>query len=88
MTKLAKTAARGYGSKHQALRAAYQWRMDHGELFVCHRCGRVIKPTHFWDLDHTDDRGGYRGPAHRSCNRRAGLMKAKRSAKPLRRWKL
>jgi hypothetical protein len=86
MAKLAKTAARGYGSRHRALRAEYQFRMDHGEVFICHRCRRVITPTQFWDLDHTDDRAGYQGPAHRSCNRRAGLLKARRGPVPLRRW--
>lgn len=28
------------------------------------------------DLDHTEDRQGYQGLAHRGCNRRAGQAKA------------
>lgn len=27
------------------------------------------------DLDHNEDRTGYRGLAHRSCNRQAGAIK-------------
>ena len=32
----------------------------------------LIAPGSPWDLDHTEDRTGYLGPAHRSCNRSAG----------------
>jgi hypothetical protein len=36
------------------------------------RCGRPVRPGEAWDLDHSDDRAGYLGVAHRQCNRPAG----------------
>jgi len=96
MAKLAKTAARGYGSRHQRLRAEYQWLMDHGEPYNCWRCRRPILPGQPWDLGHDDyDRNLYRGPEHRYArhcpaggNRRAGLMKAIGRQAAVRRWRL
>lgn len=41
----------------------------------CARCGRPMFVTQLLDLDHTDDRTGYLGLSHRSCNRRAGQRK-------------
>lgn len=41
----------------------------------CSRCGRPMFIGQALDLDHTDDRRGYRGLAHRSCNRRDGQRK-------------
>lgn len=38
----------------------------------CPRCGWPMWPSQQLDLDHTDDRSGYLGLSHRSCNRRAG----------------
>jgi hypothetical protein len=38
----------------------------------CPHCGRVLFAWMQLDLDHTDDRRGYRGLACRPCNRRAG----------------
>jgi hypothetical protein len=42
---------------------------------ACVRCGRPILPGQPWDLDHSDDRATYLGPAHRRCNRSAGGRK-------------
>jgi hypothetical protein len=41
----------------------------------CARCGLPMYVTQDLDLDHTDDRTGYLGLSHRSCNRRAGQRK-------------
>lgn len=64
------STARGYGSRHRALRAEYQRRMDQGETFTCWRCGEGIDPAQ-WDLGHRDDRSGYEGPECYRCNRAA-----------------
>jgi hypothetical protein len=39
---------------------------------MCARCGLPIAAGAEFDLDHTDDRAGYLGVSHRTCNRRAG----------------
>lgn len=93
--KQAKTSARGYGAKHQALRKRAQAELDSFRRVPCVRCGdSIVTPdyTSFpqghvkacrsdrcggecwstWELDHTDDRTGYLGHAHRACNRAAG----------------
>ncbi len=41
----------------------------------CSRCGLPMYVSQLLDLDHTDDRTGYLGLAHRSCNRRDGQRK-------------
>lgn len=41
----------------------------------CARCGQPMYASQLLDLDHTDDRSGYLGLSHRSCNRRAGQRK-------------
>jgi hypothetical protein len=64
-----KTAARGYGAVHQKLRAQAKALVDSGGA-VCWRCGIAINPGEPFDLGHDDhDRGTYRGPEHRRCNR-------------------
>jgi Recombination endonuclease VII. len=78
---MANTTARGYGHRHQQLRRAllpYAYGQD------CPHCGLTMTPGQALDLDHTDDRRGYRGMAHASCNRRAGALKgnAQRQAAP------
>lgn len=74
MPKQGSTKARGYSGRHQAIRRAMKQDVDAGKA-VCTRCGLPIDPTQPWDADHTDDRTGYNGPAHASCNRRAGGLK-------------
>jgi hypothetical protein len=66
------TTARGYGWRHQRVRAAWRPRVDAG-LVDCARCGEPIVPGEPWDLGHDDvDRSRYQGPEHRACNRSAG----------------
>jgi hypothetical protein len=47
----------------------------------CSICGERILPGQPWDLDHAEDRASYRGPAHRSCNRREGGIRGNKSPK-------
>ena len=71
------TAKRGYGASHQRLRRQIATIVDAGHGF-CTRCGGHIAPGTPWDLDHTDDRAGYRGPSCASCNR--GAASGRRAA--------
>ena len=57
---------RGYGAAHQATRAAYQARMDAGEVLTCWRC--LLPIVGAWHLGHDDDRTITRGPEHARCN--------------------
>ncbi len=84
MPKLGKTVARGYGSTHRRMRDAAKASVDAGQA-ACSRCGRMIAPGTPWDLDHTPDRLGWLGPAHRSCNRRAGAKVANANRRARRR---
>lgn len=72
------TTGRGYGSTHQNARtdALKRLRQDDGQ--PCTRCARPVwwAQRRLLDLDHDDDRTGYRGLAHRSCNRRAGQARS------------
>jgi hypothetical protein len=68
------TTRRGYGAAHQRLRRALSVVVASGSA-SCTRCGQVIEPNEPWDLDHRDDRLGYNGAAHRSCNRSAGARR-------------
>jgi hypothetical protein len=64
-----KTASRGYGAKHQALRRRWAGRVAAGGV-ACARCGLPIAAGEPWDLGHVDgDRLQYSGPEHRRCNR-------------------
>lgn len=78
-----KTADRGYGSSHVALRARLLAAWRPGQ--PCARCGQ---PMHYrWlpdasgrkvsaiDLGHNDQRTGWTGLEHRACNRRDGQRK-------------
>jgi hypothetical protein len=62
-----KTSARGYGFRHQRLRARWAPKVAGGKV-NCARCGERISPLEVWHLDHTDDRTGYLGPSHEACN--------------------
>lgn len=78
------TTQRGYGRAHQDARKAALRDLADGTL--CGRCGQPMYRGQRLDLDHTEDRTGYRGLAHRGCNRRAGQAKAtrQRAAQPKR----
>jgi len=56
---------------HRNMRAAIAATVNVG-LEMCARCGNQIKRGDKWDLDHADDRLGYLGASHASCNRSAG----------------
>src|SRR5215203_6315490 len=65
----AKTASRGYGGRHQALRRRFAAIVEAG-LASCWGCGLPVDPGEPWDLGHDDhDRTVYTGPEHRACNR-------------------
>lgn len=66
------TTARGYGHEHQQLRAEWAKELKKLGVLPCARCGESIYHGDDWDLGHTDDRTGYTGPEHRSCNRADG----------------
>lgn len=65
------TTARGYGTTHQAERRRWQPIVDAGDA-ICWRCQQPIAPDADWDLGHNDERTGYIGPEHPTCNRSAG----------------
>jgi hypothetical protein len=69
--------ARGYDRGHELRREALKPAVEAG-LKRCARCGRPILPGQEWALDHTDDRKGYLGPSHASCNNQAGGKAAHR----------
>lgn len=77
-----KTADRGYGSKHQALRNRLLRAWRPGD--PCARCGQPM--MYRWllvngrrvsaiDLGHADGKAAYAGLEHRACNRRDGQRK-------------
>ena len=84
MATAGSTTARGYGYEHQKARrdalAALREREAAGIETLCARgCGHPIRTGQALDLDHTDDRSGYRGLSHRRCNRGAGGIKGSAS---------
>ena len=72
------TTQRGYGRRHQLERERWRITVETGRATCC-RCGQPIDARSPWDLDHSDDRSTYNGPAHRTCNRRAGAIKGNAS---------
>ncbi|MFI0482222.1 hypothetical protein [Actinomadura sp. 9N215] len=69
------TTARGYGWRHQQARRAALARLSADPGQPCSRCGAPMFPGQLLDLDHSEDRAGYLGLAHRRCNRSAGAVK-------------
>jgi hypothetical protein len=71
-----KTAARGYGGKHQQLREHWAPKVKAGlvdcHAVVCIEQSRRIAPGSEWDLGHTPDRTRWTGPEHSTCNRSEG----------------
>lgn len=59
------SAERGYGAKHRRL-SERERENAIGE--TCHFCGEPMLEGQALALDHTEDRTGYRGVAHLSCN--------------------
>lgn len=69
--KQKKTTERGYGMTHQQRRANALAALTPGA--ACPRCGEPLWPdSQPLDLDHSDDRRGYLGLSHATCNRSAG----------------
>lgn len=82
------TTARGYGYPHRKLRAAL---IKDAIGKPCVRCGMPMLRGQQLDLDHTEDRTGYRGMAHAHCNRTAGAVKGgkarrRKRTRTSRRW--
>lgn len=71
-----KTAERGYDARHQRERERWRPKVEAGltecHAAICVESSRWIAPGMSWDLGHTDDRTGWTGPEHMSCNRSAG----------------
>ncbi len=76
--------ARGYTNAHVARRRQLEPLVATGQVSCC-RCGQLIQPGQPWHLDHRDDRSGYLGPSHATCNLRAAAEKTngKRKDHPL-----
>lgn len=69
-----KTTDRGYGSTHQRMRRQLLAVMNDGD--PCCLCDRPMYKSESLDLDHTPDRGDYRGLAHARCNRQEGVRRS------------
>lgn len=64
------TTQRGYGYAHRlARREAHRLLAQLGSVPCARRCGKPVVIGQPFDLDHTDDRAGYLGISHASCNR-------------------
>jgi hypothetical protein len=76
--------ARGYTNAHVARRRQLEPLVATGTVACC-RCDQLIQAGQKWHLDHRDDRRGYLGAAHATCNLRAAAEKtnSKRNDKKL-----
>jgi hypothetical protein len=76
MSTKGSTAERGYTGEHVKLKERWRPIVDRGEAhcaeIICLYRTRWIPPGMAWDLAHDRGTGGYRGPAHRKCNRAEG----------------
>jgi hypothetical protein len=79
------TTARGLGWTHQRYRKVWDRVVRSGNA-VCTRCLEPIAWDAPWDLDHTNDRTGYLGAAHRRCNQQAGALKGNSPRRASRVW--
>ena len=71
------TAQRGYGYRHQQIRRALLAVWQPGDK--CTRCHEPMwGPPESIHLGHTDDRSGYRGLEHASCNTADGARRGNR----------
>ena len=85
------TTQRGYGSRHQEIRKRL---LPLAIGRPCSRCGNPMLDPKDIDLDHSDDRKGYRDGlfSHSSCNRSAAGFKSNGTApqnprpRPATRW--
>jgi hypothetical protein len=66
--------ARGYTNARAAHRRQLEPLVATGHVNYS-RCGQPIQPGQPWHLDHRDDRRGYLGPSHATCNFRAAAEK-------------
>jgi hypothetical protein len=90
MTVKGSTKERGYTGGHVKLRRRWRPAVAAGQAncheIICLHESRWIAPGSKWDLAHDRVNGGYRGPAHISCNRAEGArwgnqLRARRRAK-------
>ena len=72
MPKARRASGRRLGWQHQKLRTQM---LPYAYGQPCHFCQQPMLPGQKLDLDHTDNRRGYRGMTHASCNRADGAHK-------------
>jgi len=77
-------AGRQLEDAHVARRRQLESLVATGQVACC-RCSQLIEAGQPWHLDHRDDRSGYLGPSHATCNLRAAAEKTngKRKDQPL-----
>ena len=75
------TTRGGWGNAHQRRRAAIAPIVNAGKATCC-RCNEPIHAAEDWHLDHTDNREGYLGVSHATCNLRDGANKTNRRRPP------